>query len=72
MLQWLEAVSLAVDVESLIEEVRSPSPTAVPSFADILQCLQANGFAILAGVDSAEVCVFVESVESSEQGAKSE
>jgi hypothetical protein len=44
----------------------------VRSFAGILQSLQANGFAILAGVDSAEVCAFVDSVESSDQGAKRE
>jgi hypothetical protein len=42
----------------------------VRSFADIFQSLQANGFAILAGVDSAEVCTFVDSVESFEWGAK--
>jgi serine/threonine protein kinase len=59
-------------VSAIIEEGRSPSPTAVLSFADILQSLQANNFAILAGVDSAEVCAFVDSVESSEQGAKRE
>jgi hypothetical protein len=57
-------------VSARIEEGRSPSPTAVRSFADLLQSLRANGFAILAGFDSAEVCAFVESVESSEQGAK--
>jgi hypothetical protein len=44
----------------------------VGSLADLLQSLWANGFAILAGVDSAEVCAFVDSVESSEQGAKRE
>jgi hypothetical protein len=42
----------------------------VRSFADLLQSLRADGFATLAGVDSAEVCVFVDSVESAEQGAK--
>jgi hypothetical protein len=42
------------------------------SFADILQNLRANGFAILAGVDSAEIRAFVDSVESSERGAKME
>jgi hypothetical protein len=44
----------------------------VRSFADILQSLRANGLAILAGVDSAKVCDFVDSVESSEQEAKRE
>jgi hypothetical protein len=44
----------------------------VRSFADILQSLQADGFAILVGVDSAEVCAFVDSVESSEREAKRE
>jgi hypothetical protein len=44
----------------------------VRSFADILQSLQADGFVVLAGVDSAEVCAFVDSVESFEQGAKRE
>jgi serine/threonine protein kinase len=57
-------------VSVIIEEGRSPSPTAKRSFADILQSLQANGFAVLAGVDSAEVCAFVDSVESFEQGCK--
>jgi hypothetical protein len=42
------------------------------SFATILQILRAKGFAILAGADSAEVCAFVDSVESFEQGAKRE
>jgi serine/threonine protein kinase len=55
-----------------IEEGRSPSLTAKRSFADILQSLQANGFAILAGVDSAKVRAFIDSVESAEQGAKME
>jgi hypothetical protein len=41
-------------------------------FADILQRLRANGFAVLVGVDFAEVCVFVDSFESSEEGAKME
>jgi serine/threonine protein kinase len=59
-------------VSAIIEGAQSPSPTARRSFATILQSLRANGFAILAGVDSAEVCAFVESVESSEQGAKRE
>jgi serine/threonine protein kinase len=59
-------------VSARIEGGRARSPTAVRSFADILQSLQADGFAILAGVDSAEVCAFVDSVESSEQGAKME
>jgi serine/threonine protein kinase len=59
-------------VSARIEEVRSPSRTAVRSFADMLESLQANGFAILAGVDSAEVCAFVDLVESSEQCAKRE
>jgi hypothetical protein len=62
-------------VSEIIEEWQSPSPTVVRVFADILQSLQANGFAILAGVDSAKVCASVESVESvelSEQGAKRE
>jgi hypothetical protein len=49
----------------IIEEGRSPSPTAKRSFADSLQILQAKGFAILAAVDFGEVCAFVESVESS-------
>jgi hypothetical protein len=53
-------------VSAIIEEGRSLSPNAERSFADILQSLQPNGFAILAGVDSAEVCAFVEWVESSE------
>jgi hypothetical protein len=44
----------------------------VRSFVDLLQRLRANGVAILAGIDSAEVCAFVDSVESSEQGAKRE
>jgi hypothetical protein len=44
----------------------------VRSFADLLQTLRPDGFAILAGVDSAEICAFVDSVESSEQGAKRE
>jgi hypothetical protein len=51
-------------VSAIIEEGRSPSPTAVRSFADLLQSLRADGFAALAGVDSAEVCAFVGSVES--------
>jgi serine/threonine protein kinase len=53
-------------VSAIIEGGRSPSLTTKRSFADILQSLRANGFAILAGVDSAEVCAFVNSVESSE------
>jgi hypothetical protein len=40
-----------------------PSPTAKRSFADILQGLEANCFAILAGVDAAEFRAFVDSVE---------
>jgi hypothetical protein len=44
----------------------------VGSFADILQSQRANGFAILAGIDSAEVYAFVDSVELSEHGAKRE
>jgi hypothetical protein len=44
----------------------------VRSFADLLQSLRADGFAILAGVDSAEVRAFADSVESSEQRAKRE
>jgi hypothetical protein len=59
-------------VSAIIEEGRSSSPTPKRSFADILQSLRADGFAILAGVDSAEVSAFVDSVESSEQGAKRE
>jgi serine/threonine protein kinase len=59
-------------VSAIIEEGRSHSPTTKQSFADILQSLRANGFAILAGVDPAEVCAFVDSVESSEHGAKRE
>jgi serine/threonine protein kinase len=59
-------------VSVIIEKGRSPSPTTKRSFADILQSLRADGFAILAGVDSAEVCSFVEWVESFEQGAKRE
>jgi hypothetical protein len=59
-------------VSVIIKGGWSPSPTAKRSFADILQSLLANGFAILAGVDSVEVCAFVESVESSEQGVKRE
>jgi hypothetical protein len=38
----------------MIEEGQSPSPTAKRSFADILQSLRVNGFAILAGVDCKE------------------
>jgi serine/threonine protein kinase len=59
-------------VSAIIEEGQSPSPTATRSFADLLQSLRANSFAILAGVDSAEVWAFVGSIESSEQGAKRE
>jgi hypothetical protein len=59
-------------VSAAIAEGGSPSPTTVGSLADLLQSLWTNGFAILAGVDSAEVCAFVDSVESSEQGAKRE
>jgi serine/threonine protein kinase len=66
------APTIPAFVSAIIDEGRSPSPTAKRSFADLLQSLQANGFAILAGVDSAEVCAFVESVESSQQGAKNE
>jgi hypothetical protein len=66
------APHISAFVSARIEEERSPAPTAVRSFADILQSLRENRFAILAGVDSAEVCAFVDSVESSEQGAKRE
>jgi uncharacterized protein (DUF362 family) len=59
-------------VSAIIEEGQSPLSAAKPSFADISQSLQANGFAILAGIDSAEVCAFVDLIESSEQGAKRE
>jgi hypothetical protein len=55
-------------VSARIEGRRSASLTARQLFADTLQSMQANGFAILAGVDSAEVCPFVDSVGSSEQG----
>jgi hypothetical protein len=55
-------------VSAIIEKGRSPSLTAVRSFADILQSLQANCFAVLAGIDSAEFCAFVNSAELSEQG----
>jgi hypothetical protein len=41
---------------AIIEGARSLSATAVRSFADLLLSLRADGFAILAGVDSAEVC----------------
>jgi hypothetical protein len=57
-------------VSAIIEEGQSPSPTAKRSFADILLSLQASGFVILAGVNSAEVCVFVDSVESAEHEVK--
>jgi hypothetical protein len=50
-------------VSAIIEEGQSASPTAVRSIADILQSLQANGSAIPAGVDSTEVCAFVDSVD---------
>jgi serine/threonine protein kinase len=56
-------------VSAIIEERRSPSTTAVRSFADLLQSLRAIDFANLAGLDSAEVCIFVDSVGSSERGA---
>jgi serine/threonine protein kinase len=59
-------------VSVIIEGGRLPSRTAVRSFADLLHSLRGNGFAILTGVDSTEVCAFVELVESSEQGAKNE
>jgi serine/threonine protein kinase len=59
-------------VSAIIQGGRSPSPTAKRSFTDILRSLQANGFAILAGVDSAEVCAFVEWVASFELGVKRE
>jgi hypothetical protein len=51
-------------VSAIIEDGRSPSPTTMRSFADILQSLQVDGFAILAGVDSAEVCAFTDSVDT--------
>jgi hypothetical protein len=38
--------------------------------ADFLQSLQVNGFAILAGIYAAEVCIFVDSAESSELDQK--
>jgi hypothetical protein len=58
------APPIPVFISVIIEEGRPSSPTAVRSFSDLLQSLQANGVAILAGVDSAEVCAFVDSVES--------
>jgi hypothetical protein len=57
-------------VSAIIEGGQPPSPTAVRSFAHLLQGLQVNGFAVLADADSAEVCAFVNSVESSGQGAR--
>jgi hypothetical protein len=59
-------------VEIVAEEFGFSLQSAKRSFADILQSRQGNGFAILAGVDSAEVCAFVNSVELSGQGAKRE
>jgi serine/threonine protein kinase len=66
------AAPVSAFVSAIIEGGQSPSPTAKRSFADLLQNMRANGFAILGGVDAAEVCVFVDSVESSERGAKRE
>jgi serine/threonine protein kinase len=66
------ATPIPAFVCAIIEEGQSPSPTARRSFADILQSLRANSFAILAGVDFAEVYAFVESVESFERAAKRE
>jgi hypothetical protein len=59
-------------ISAIIEEEPSPSRTAKRSFADSLQSLQANDFAILVGVDCPEVGAFVESVDSSEQGTNRE
>jgi hypothetical protein len=59
-------------VSAIIDGGRLPTPTTKRSFTDILSNVQGNGSAILAGVDSAEVCAFVESIKSSDQRMKME
>jgi serine/threonine protein kinase len=56
----------------MIEDGRSPKSARRPSFAEIVARLKANGFKIMAGVDSDEVSTFVSGVESSEQAREKE
>jgi hypothetical protein len=53
----------------MIESGRSPESGRHLSFAEIVEYLKANGFEIIAGVDSDEVSAFVIRVESLEQAA---
>jgi serine/threonine protein kinase len=59
-------------VSRMIEDGRSPESARRLSFAEIVAQLKANGFKIMAGVDSDEVSEFVNRVESSEHAGERE
>jgi hypothetical protein len=56
----------------MIEDGGSPESARRLSFAEIVARLKANRFAIMAGVDSAEVSAFVSRLESLEQAGERE